>query len=401
MTIPTVQECVDSAVAAIESHLSQDVPTYDKSFLRVLSVVIGMTNAELYRFGVQRAKQVLALTAVGDDLTQLGYEYGIRRKQATKALLNVQIGLTGGGAGSILRTDVLKSDENGMYYFPIQDYSFTILDPYVFVDARAEFAGAQGNLTFPAPLLWNSTPEYASNAPNVYAVTEVGTDEETDDELRIRILDEVQSVGGGSNMADYRTWGQRTPNVARVDPYTGKEAPYSSVPWDLSLPGERTCFIEATTSYDPDGVADATLLNLATDYINYDQDTGLRQPCLGSTDDTLYVRSITPVTMYYNIRNLSVTDPSKYYECQVAIEETLDELSRAMRPFILGLDAEAFRNDVMTPSLASRHVQRVVQAFGGSVGSVDIGISTSSWEQSYQMNPGERLRAEVYYDLPA
>lgn len=390
MSIPTVQQCVDAAVAALESNLGQDVPSYDKSFLRILAVLIGMNNAELYRFGAQRAKQVLALTARNDDLTYLGREYGVIRKPEQRSEIFVSVPLPATGAGTIAKTDTMRCDANSMYYFPLDDYPFTGVDTSVVIRVRAEFAGSDGDLDAGTELYFSAAPENASTTGTAQSVPLAGSDEETDDELRVRILDEVQTVGGGSNLADYRTWGQRTPNVYRVDPYTGSE------PWATSVPGERTVFVEATTAYDPDGLADAALLSLVTDYINYDQDTGLRQPCLGSTDDTLTVSSIVRNPAYFNIHNLQV-EATRYYECQVAIQETLNELTYAMRPFIMGLDAEAFRNDTLTPSYASRHVQRVVQAYGGYVGTVDIGISYGVWLNSYEMMPGERLSAVVSY----
>ena len=389
MSIPTTQQCVDTAVAAIEARLGQTVPLYDKSFLNVLSVVLGMANAELYRFGIQRAKAVLALTARGDDLTQLGREYGVIRKPAQKSILYLNAVLIGGDSGNILRSDTLKSNDNGMYYFPTQDTAFTALDTNVYFNVRAEFAGVDGDLEVGSSFQWGSTPTAVSNTVTVDSIITSGSDEETDDELRLRVLSEIQTVGGGSNAADYRTWGQRTPNVLRIDPYSGQD------PWSSSVPGERTVYVESTVSYDPDGIADSTLLDLVRQYIEYDQDTGLRQVCLGSTSDTLVVESITRIPAYFQVNNLSV-EASRLYDCSLDIKSTLDELARDMHPYILGLDSEAFRNDVLSSAYAARAVQRVVQAYGGSCGTVYASISSGGWtDPPHTMNPGERFYADV------
>lgn len=387
MSVPTVQQSVDAAVAAIEANLGQDVPTYEKAFLRVIAVTIGMTNAEIYRFGVQRYKQVLALTARGDDLTDLGTEYGVIRKAEEKAVVEVSISLFSAAPGVIAKTDTLRSIDNELYYFPIDDYPFTALDTEVRVLARCEFAGAVGNLPYGSEMDFGYQPTNASQFGIVESVETSGSDEETDDELRVRILDEVQSVGGGSNLADYRTWGQRAPNVRRIDPYTGRD------PWTTSEPGWRTVFVESTESYNPDGIADSALLEVAEEYVNYDQETGKRNPCLGSTDDTVVYVSITRVTAYFLIHNLKLDDTAKTLDCQNAINDTLDTLVRDMRAFLMGLDAEVFRKDVLTSSFIAREVQRVVQAFGGSVGTVDVGLAYGEWVQSYTLNPGERLKA--------
>jgi hypothetical protein len=395
MSIPTTQECVDSAVAALESNLGQDVPLYSKSFLRALAVVLGMNNAQLYRFGVKRSKMVLALTASGDDLTNLGREYGIIRKPAVKALLEATWGTN--NPVTLSKTTTWKSEDNGMYYFLLQDYTFAT-DGVFDIQVRAEFAGPDGELQNGSFITTDSAPAASGPSPNatISDIVEKGANEETDEELRIRILDEIQTVGGGSNLADYRTWAQRTPNVLRADPYTGKAPAVSGDPWDDSIPGERTVFIEATTSYDPDGIADAALLSLATDYINYDQETGERQPCLGSTDDTLYVESIYRTEVTFNVYGL-VVDSASFLNCQADITAAIDTFVRSMHPFILGLDAEVFRNDTLTITSVSRVVQRVVQAYGGSVGLVEFIISGGSAGVSYRMNPGERLKAVVQY----
>lgn len=392
MTIPTMQQSVDAAVAAIEARLGQTVPLYDKSFLRVLSVVLGMNNAELYRFGVQRAKQVLALTARGDDLTHLGLEYGIVRKPAQKAILDVIVEYSPSATVNIYRSDTLRSDDNGFYYFPIQDYTFAAGTPICNISVRAEFAGSSGDLTAPATLYWTSQPDGVTIAgAYVQSTLTAGADEETDDELRLRVLTEIQTVGGGSNDADYRTWGQRTPNVLRIDPYTG-QPPWAPTP--VFVPGERTVYVESTDSYGLDGAADAALLDLVRDYIEYDQDTGLRQVCLGSTSDTLEVLSITRIPAYFEVNSLSV-ESTRLYDCTQDIISTLEDLARGMHPFILGLDSEAFRNDVLSSSYAARHVQRVVQAYGGSVGIVNCGTTSGDWDTPIQLDPGIRLSAEV------
>lgn len=387
MIIPTTQECVDSSLAIIESKLGVTVPEYDKAFLRVVAVALGMTKADLYKFGVQRHKQVLALTATGEDLTELGAEYSVIRKAEQKCILNIAVMAAVGTP--INRSVVFQSEENGMYYFPIQDFVATA--GVTLIQVRAEFAGPLGKLAVGSVLYTVSEYDGIGNGAPVSSVDTEGSYEETDEELRSRILDEIQTVGGGSNLADYRTWGQQTPNVYRIDPYSG------SLPWEDSLPGERSIWVEATTAYDPDGFADVALLTAVRQYISYDPVTLLGRPCLGSTDDTLFIRTIVRNPVYFTVRGLAV-ESTKMLACQTAITSVLDTETRAMRPFILGLDAEVFRNDVMTSAWASKRVQRVVEAFGGYVAGVDVALQPGVLVGSYTMDPGERLKAVVGYE---
>lgn len=394
VTIPTMQESVDAAVAALEARLGMDVPLYEKSFLNALAVVLGMNNAQLYRFGEQRAKQVLTLTARGADLEQLGREYGVVRKPAVKAVMEGFCWSNVGETGYIYQSDALTIGDTGLLYFPIQDYIFPP-NTTDYIQFRAELAGAEPTLyqTSPTTVInWVTYPEGIASDVGITDTIVYGSDEETDDELRLRILTEIQTVGGGSNEADYRRWGMLTPNVLLVDPYTGTE------PWtSQAVPGWRTVYVEATTSYHADGIADTALLDLTRDYITYDQDTGIRNLCLGSTDDTLEMRSITRYPAYFRIHDLSV-DAARTLDCQNDITSTLDSLCRNMRPFILGLDTEAFANNVLSSSVAARQVQRVVQAYGGSVGLVQATIDPLDYDAPpYPLEPGERLKAVVSY----
>lgn len=382
-----MQECVDSARAILESNLDQTAPAYDKAFINALSVVLGMTKAELYLFGAKRARQVLALTATGEDLTLLAAEYGVVRKAAKKAVNRIRV--YGDNDTEIPLSTSWRSRDNGMYYFLTQEY--TLDEFYVLMDVRAEFAGPEGDLSAGSMLDISSVVPGLRDTAAAHEVIENGAQEESDDELRIRLLDEIQTVGGGSNTADYRTWGQRTPNVLRVDPYSG------SLPWEESTPGERTLFVEAVSSYNADGIADQTLLDLTREYVLTDPDTGRQQPCLGSTNDTLDILSITRNTAYFSVRGLSVPS-TKLGACQTAITAALNSMSFAMRPFILGLDAEAFRNDVLSSAKASREVQRVVQAYGGYVSSVQTGLEYGLPLDAYPLSPGERLGASVLYE---
>lgn len=387
MTVPTTQECVDSARAILESNLDQTSPLYDKAFLNALSVLIGMTKSELYLYGAERTRQMLALTATGDDLTTVAAEYGVIRKVAKKAVLSIRV--YGDNSTPVPLSAVWRSRDNGMYYFLTQEYELD--EYYVLMNVRAEYAGVEGDLAFGSILDISSTVPGLRDTASTHEVIERGAKEETDDELRVRLLDEIQTVGGGSNTADYRTWGQRTPNVYRVDPYSG------SLPWVDSLPGERTLFVESTAAYDSEGVADDALLTSVRAYVSYNPDTGREQPCLGSSDDTLDILSITRNTAYFTVRGLTVPS-TKLLGCQTAVTEALNRMTYAMRPFILGLDAEAFRNDVLSSAQASREVQRVVQAFGGYVSSVRTGLEYGVDLNAYPLNPGERLKAAVAYE---
>jgi len=132
--IPTTQESVDTALNKLESALSTRSPLNEKAFLRVLAVIEGMITTSLYKYGAERAKQSLALTATGDDLERIGNEYSTPRKQATTCVVNATI--TG---STVPITSEFIGAVNGVRYF-LSAVSGTSLELY------AEVAGTAGNL---------------------------------------------------------------------------------------------------------------------------------------------------------------------------------------------------------------------------------------------------------------
>jgi hypothetical protein len=79
LVIPTSEETKDLNQANIESSLNQDTPPNDKAYNKVIAGVEGLNVTGLYKYGAERAKQNLALTATGQDLEDIGAEYGVLR----------------------------------------------------------------------------------------------------------------------------------------------------------------------------------------------------------------------------------------------------------------------------------------------------------------------------------
>jgi uncharacterized phage protein gp47/JayE len=282
LNIPTTQEIVDSIVTRFESSLGQTIPTFEKAFVRVLASVLGTNYTSLYKFAVERNKQNLALTATTNDLDTIGANYGVTRQSGTPAQIVVSIETSGAGTGQTIPvTTVLVADNSGITYSPIEEFTVDS-DPYTFT-VEANQVGADTDtvsgdtftLTVPISGL-QTTAEHSS-------VATAGSDAETDDAYRRRILNEVRTVGGGGNGVDYRTWAEAVDGVARAFVYAGKPTDGRD---GTSEPGDRSVFVEANTDIDPDGVAPSSLLTDVRDAINEDPDTGQTRPPLGHTDDT-------------------------------------------------------------------------------------------------------------------
>jgi len=394
--IPTVQENIDECLAFLEGELGQESAINNKSFLLVLSRLQGMIKSSLYLFSAEQIKRVLALTAEDGDLDAIGDQYDVNRKPAATAVLTIEV--SGVPGTTIPITTTWRSDSNGMRYF--QNLEYVVGGGgTVSVDVSAENIGVNGNLRINTVLnIGGTIDDIVPEAP-VTAVAETGADAETNDDYRIRVLDELRTVGGGSNSADIRTWGQQTPNVKKIDPYTGDFRPPQPEEPVIANPGERTVFVEATESYDPDGIADQTLLDDVREMITTDPDTGRSRQALGSVDELLYVESITRLGFTLNLHKLNV-DASKLDACKADIETAADEFLRDFVSHVDGLDPPGFRNNIITSVAVSEIVQDIVESYQGSVDRIEVfnDLQPGFPIGNYKVGPGERAKGSVVYD---
>lgn len=381
LQILTTQEIKDQNLSNLESNIGQEAPITDKAFLRVLAAMEAMSNTPLYKYAAERAKQNLALTATSIDLDNLGIEYGIIRKAAEAAVLTATIPGTNGTIIPI-NTD-FSGDSNGVRYFT--DAQVTVAGGIGTISLTASEEGISGNLQVSDTLSIGTQISGLETTATVTVVDNLGTEEETDDEYRIRILDEIRGDGGGGNAFDYRQWSQEVAGVLRAYPIAGKPVELGAE----TAPPDRTVYIEATISIDPDGIAPQSLLDEVRDTITTDPITGLARQPLGLTDETLFIVSISRTGFDVQINNLNV---SSDIEAQVKsdISTALESYFRSITSFIEGLDSLIDRNDLITDLTVSNVVQDVLSANGGSAAGVAFGIESSGiFLSELQLNAGQ------------
>jgi hypothetical protein len=382
--IPTTQETTDANLTTLESKINQTSPLNDQAFLRALSVMSGMNHTQLYKYGVERAIQTLALTATEDDLDIIGINFGVERKLGQPAVLTVEA--LGQNGTAIPITIWYEGQTNGIRYF--LESAQVVSGLSAIFPITSEVDGDDGNLQVGNIVTISTQIIGLATQAAVTAVDQLGIDTETDDEYRIRVLDEIRTVGGGSNSADIRTWAQEAEGVSRAYPYTGK--PLDSI--EESIPGDRTVYIEATTAVDPDGIAPTLVLDAARDSIKTDPDTGQDRQALGSTDETLFMESIERLSFIFTVRNLDVL-ASRESDAKAAIETALDEYARGLRMWVDGLDVEIDKNNTVTSTSASEIVNNVLRSFGATADSIGVGFVAGSYFGSYTLNPGELAKS--------
>lgn len=385
LTLPSTQVLADRYLAFFENKLNQDSPLNDKAFLRVLSVVLAMNHTELYKYAGERVLQNLALTATGEDLDNIGREYNIIRTPATAAVIEAEISLLNGE--SLPAGTTYIGDANGMRYFQNTGVIGDVTN-LATIEVTAEEPGVAGNLEAGAKLAITSPVAAAGSEAEVQTLATTGADEEDDENYRIRVLDEIRRVGGGSNAADYRRWGQEVAGVRRVYPYSGK-------PWldpGTDYPPDRTVYVEAEESVDPEGVPPAGMLDDVRDSITTDPVTGLTRQCLGLTDETLYVEPIRPKELWLQIHKVNVVDDDETAAIN-AIDDAMENYVKKVRNFIAGLDVDGERRDFITRVSLSDVVQDALTPFNGTAEEVFFGFAEFDYTVSdlYRLDPGETM----------
>jgi uncharacterized phage protein gp47/JayE len=420
LQVPTTQESFGSYLSNLESQLGQNSPLNDKAFLRVLAAIEAGGDQGLYKLAIERAKQNLAITATGDDLDTIGAEYGVIRDPGAAAVLTVNLPgtdstviptgtsfigdangeryfsdaeatISGGSATFLPGTDstVIPTgtsfigDANGERYF--SDAEATISGGSATFNVTAENTGSLGNLQVNDTMSISSQIPGSGSTATVTVIDTIGADEETDEEFRPRVLTAVRASTGGGNAFDHKIWAEEVSGVATAFPYAGR-------PTGTDYPGDRSVYVEADTSIDPDGIAPQALLDDVRESIGTDPDTGLSRPPLGLVDGTLFVESITRTTFYVEVRNLQI-DPSVESKTKSEISDAVDLYFRTITPFVDGIDLPQERNDNITDLTVSTVVQDVLSANGGTADGIGFGLSPGTFLPSYLLGEGERAKS--------
>ena len=389
LKIPTTRELSDQNLAGLEGKTGQTAPLTDKAFLRVMAAMEALAQTGLYKFAAERAKQNFALTASGADLDFIGSEFNVIRKPAESAVLAVNLSALDGTL--IPATASFIGDANGVRYF--LDASAIAAGGVAALSMTSEDPGAAGNLQPGDTVTIVSPIAGASATGTVDTVTTTGADEETDAAYRPRVLFAERATTGGSNATDYKIWAEEVAGVFRAFPYAGKPP----VGLAVSYPGDRTVFVEADVSINPDGIPPASLLDDVRDALNTDPETGLSRPALGLIDSTLYVEPIIRTGATVEIKALE-TPAGQEAEIQADIETALNTYFENLVMFIAGVDLLQERNDLITDLTIADIVQDVLTGRGASATRVRFKLDTTPYISSYRLEPGElvKLTSVVY-----
>lgn len=390
LTTPTTKDISDNIIAQLEASLNQTIPLLPKSFLRVLAKALAGVFVLLYKYGGFMFLQVFVRTASANETTVNGrvltplLEWGRLigvgdPAAATQAELLIDITVDN-QTGTLPSGSQLVNTDNGVTYITIG--AVLLNAPTVQATIRAVSdqaggggAGAIGNLD-PGAVVSFANP-LANVSRNAVVVSQVvtGSDAESTEAYRQRVIDRFQKRPQGGAYADYEIWGEEPAGIINVYPYTS------------DCPGQVDVYVEATpeSSGDPDGIPTPAQLQAVLDSIEVDQNG------LASRRPANALANTFPITRTgFDIRVTGLI-VDNLAQVQATITTAIEEYFLDREPFIEGLSVLP-RRDRITRSAVGGVVDDIVSAAGGIFSSVIVTQSTINVEL-YSLGIGEKSKA--------
>ena len=254
-TRPTLTALIDRIAA---DFLASFGATYIalRSFLMIFARVLGGAFHLMYGYLDNIVDELFVLTASAAYLEKIGAEYGILRNAAVASTGSITIT---GLATTVPAGTELQSASGNLY---TTDDAVTIGGGgSVTADVTASTAGAASNensgaiLTFTTPIAGVNTSATVGSGG-----LSGGTDEETDDAYRVRILDRKRFAPQGGCAQDYIAWAKEVAGVTRAwvyEQYQGRgtlalffmrDGDTDPFPSAVSIAAVRTYIVEHTDS---------------------------------------------------------------------------------------------------------------------------------------------------------
>ena len=207
----TLQEIIDRITSDFQTRITGATSLLRRSVLRVIARVNAGVFHLLYEYLDYQARQLFASTADEAGLEAIASEYGIIREAAVEA---VGSGAVTGTTGVTIPAGSQLTSTNDQTYETDEDV--TIAGGTGTVAFTATVAGEDGNddagitLTFVSPIAGVST-SLTVDADGIYD----GEDEESDDDLRARVLFRKRQPPHGGAYFDYEIWAKEVSGVTR------------------------------------------------------------------------------------------------------------------------------------------------------------------------------------------
>lgn len=364
LTTPTTKTINDNIIAQLEASLNQSIPLLPKAFLRVLAKTLAGVFIVLYKYGGFIFLQMFAKTAINETVTINGIEVNplvfwgrlIGIGDAVKAVsaeLLIDITVTT-QTGTLPSGSQLIGQLNGVTYLTLTTVNLNAATVQVNILAVSDQSGGNGSGTV-GNLLTGDIVSFASPLANVsidavvVSQTVTGSDAESTESYRQRVIDGFKKRPQGGAYADYEQWALESVGIINTYPYTSDN------------PGQVDVYCEATpaSSGSPDGIPTTAQLINALSLINLD-DNGLatRRPANALANTFAITRKGFDVTVVELVVDDIVT-------VKADINTAVTEFFLNAAPYIDGLTPSP-RLDRITNSGLTGLIDDIVSSVNGT-----------------------------------
>lgn len=218
---PTLTEIIDRVLADLSRFVGVTGAVLRRSVLGILGRALAGASHELHGRLDYIARQVIIDTADGDVLRRWANVWDVQPKAAEFA--SGRVTLTGSN-GSVIPAGTVLQRQDGALYETTADAVIVIATATASVVAQE--AGAAGNVAAGVALTLSQPVAGIQSAATVAAGgISGGSDAETDDELRARLLARIQEPPHGGAARDYVAWALEVPGVTRAWVYPQEMGP--------------------------------------------------------------------------------------------------------------------------------------------------------------------------------
>ena len=208
----------DSIAQRIKDNLNSEANKMEGSFAADAALAVAQELEFMYAYLQHTDEQHYIDTATGDRLDKKAKDYGLSRKQATKAVGTIiAIGTEDVviPAGSIFLSDTLRF---------LSTANAVIKDGTAEIRIEAEEAGAAGNVPVGAINKLEAEIQGITSVSNELALTG-GTEIEGDENFRSRLEFKIGNPATSGNKAHYKIWASNVPGVGKVKVFPLHDGP--------------------------------------------------------------------------------------------------------------------------------------------------------------------------------
>lgn len=385
----TVDYVYDLLINSFQEKFNSRFRLLPKSFIVVLSKVFAGVFVILYKqvgwFYLQLFPDTASFETVDilghtiNPLVQLGKLFGVGEPTSGQTWEGrIAVSVVSEGRAITAGTQ-LKSDKTGFVYLVSQ--TVTTENESVTVPVYCSQPGTAGNLEAGDTLKFVSPLGFVATSAIVTESTLTGTDDESEEHYRSRVVNRYSSQPQGGALSDYRSWAFDAEGVLQTYPYNGENSP-----------GDVEIYVAGITDIYPDRVPDRALCVAVGEACTFDPETGIanRRPLTAILDPEndgtyLNIKPVSIVSVDVYVTDVTGIDPSDF---GASFKSSLNTYLLGREPYIRGLSDDNNRTNVIQTNSLISIANTVATSLKGQFGTVTMQIEEITLA-NYTLGKGE------------